>query len=131
MEIDITDFFEHADPFNFSASIVERGQNAGPETWGNARREAAEAPLLTTPEQLDALRAHVKGFGAWSEKAIDAWDDRYCNALFIQLISGDIRAAFDDAEPDWKDYQRRAENGQCSGNLFKAADGRVYYDLSS
>ena len=91
MEIDITNFFNNAEPFDFSASVAERGENAGRDTWNNAKREGAASPLLTTPEQLDALRSYVKGFGAWDDDEIAAWDDAECNALFIQLISGDMR----------------------------------------
>ena len=79
MEIDVTAFFENADPFEFSHSRAEGGANAGPQTWANAKEEAQRSPLLTTPEQLDALRSYV----------IAAWSPIECNALFIQLISGD------------------------------------------
>ena len=40
MEIDITAFFENADPFEFSHSRAEGGANAGPQTWANAKEEA-------------------------------------------------------------------------------------------
>ena len=33
MEIDITSFFENAEPFEFSHSIAEGGRTAGPDTW--------------------------------------------------------------------------------------------------
>ncbi len=115
MEIDITRFFNEADPSEFSASRAERGQNAGPKTWANAKTEAAKSPLLTTPEQLEALRRYVQDFGAWSEEEIAAWDDVECNATFIQLVSGDMREA--GAEGD-------------GGNSYRGDDGRVYYSLS-
>lgn len=106
MEIDITRFFESADPFEFSASRAERGQNAGPETWANAKQEGADAPLLTTPEQMQALRDHVKEFGAWDAEEIAAWDDIECNALFIQMVSSAMREAdLDSGEPDWEAYE--------------------------
>lgn len=133
MEIDITRFFNEADAFEFSASRMERGENAGAETWNNAKTEASDSPLLTTPEQLDALRAYVKGFGAWSEEEIAAWSDVECNALFIQIISGDIREtgmyAGDDF--DWKEYEAGAEKGHWSGNLYRAETGEVFYSLSN
>lgn len=134
MEIDITSFFKSADPFEFSASRAERGQNAGPETWANAKREASESPLLTTPEQLEALRDHMRDFGAWEDEEIAAWDADNCNALFVQLVSGDMREAGLDNDPDdadWEDYHARAEEGQCSGAIYRADDGRVYYSLSN
>lgn len=132
MEIDITDFFNNADAFQFSHSIAEGGKTAGPDTWNAAKREGSEAPLLTTPDQLDALRLYVKDFGAWSAEEIAAWNATECNALFIQLVSGDMREADLDNEPNdkaWAEYERRSEEGNCSSNIFRSAD-RIYYSLS-
>jgi len=132
MEIDITAFFENCDAFEFSASVMERGQNAGRETWNNAKEEGARSPLLITPEQLDALRKHVKEFGAWERDEIDDWDAEQCNALFIQLVAGDMRKAGLDNDPDafdWEEYERRAELGDCSSNLYKTDEGKVFYSL--
>jgi len=113
--------------------LAERGKNAGAETWRNAKDEGASSPLLTTPEQIEALRAYVKDFGAWSDEEIAAWSDVECNALFIQLIAGDMREAGLDNDPDesdWQEYQARAETGNCSGNIFRANDGTIYFDLT-
>jgi len=44
MEIDITSFFENAEPWKFSHSIAEGGPSAGSDTWRAALSEAAEAP---------------------------------------------------------------------------------------
>ena len=131
MEIDITRFFHEANAFEFSASRAERGQNAGAETWANAKEEGARAPLLSTPDEIEALRKYVKDFGAWSEEEIAAWDDVECNALFIQLISGDIRETgmFAGDSFDWEQYDRGAEKGRWGGNLYKSAD-KIYYSLS-
>ena len=132
MEIDITRFFNEADPFEFSASRAERGQNAGPETWANAKAEGAASPLLTTPTQLDALRSYVKEFGAGSEEEIAAWTAEECNALFIQLVSGDMREAGAEGvtveEFDWAAYEKMCESH--GGNFYRGDDGRVYYSLS-
>lgn len=131
-EIDITDFFNSADAFEFSASVAERGENAGKETWNNAKEEGTRAPLLTTPDQIQALRDHVKEFGAWSREEIEAWSSVECNALFIQLVSGDMREAGLDQDPDdqdWQEYEKRAERGNCPGNIYRGDDGRVYYYL--
>lgn len=61
MEIDITDFAITGDMFEFSASQAERGMNAGPETWANAKQEAHTTQLLT---DLDGFRDYVADFGA-------------------------------------------------------------------
>ena len=143
-DIDITTFFTTADPFDFSHSIAEGGQNAGKETWAAAVAEGTSTPLLTTPDQLEAMREWVNDFGAWSAEEIAAWTDAEVNALFIQFVSGDIREAFPergargdatgglDNEPDdsnWKKYEKRAEDGQCSGNIYRADDGTIYFSL--
>ena len=133
MEIDITRFFNEADPFEFSASRAERGQNAGPETWANAKVEGAASPLLTTHAQLAALRRYVKDFGAWNEEEIAAWDDAECNALFIRLVSGDMRDAGAEGvtvdDFDWGAYEEMCESR--GGNFYRDDDGRVYYSLSN
>ena len=132
MNINITSFFESADAFEFSASVMERGKNAGPETWQNAKDEGERSPLLTTPEEIEALRSYVKEFGAWSDDEIAAWSAVECNALFIQLVSGDMREAGLDNEPsdeDWRAYEERAERGNCSGSIYRGDDGAIYYCL--
>lgn len=130
MEIDITEFFNSAEPYEFSASCAERGPNAGPETWRNALEEGARTPLLTTPDQLDALRDHVRGYGAWEREEIDAWSPTECNALFIQLISGDIREARIDGlrveDVDLIEYEKFCEN---SGGSLTISGDRAYYYL--
>ena len=55
-EINVTRFFRTAEPSDYSASVAELGTNAGRITWGNATREAAESPLLTTEEEIEAMR---------------------------------------------------------------------------
>lgn len=128
-EINITQFFNTAAPRDYSASVAEIGNNAGPDTWRAACDDAADyGPMLATPEQLQALRDHVRGFGAWSDEEIAAWSDTECNALFIQLVSGDIRES-PLAENDWVQYQEWAERGVCSSNIFRNDDGQIYYTL--
>ena len=51
--------------------------------------------------------------------------------MFIQLIAGDMReCGMDDCDLedfDWAGYEARASEGQISGNIFKADDGRIFY----
>ncbi len=133
MEIDITAFVTHADPFEFSRSIAEAGDRAGPDSWRNALQEADRAPLLTTEEHFDALRHWAKDTGAWNEEERTAWSDDECNALFIQLISGNIReCGLDDVpldEFDWQEYEQQCQEGRFSSCLFKGIDDRIYYSL--
>lgn len=134
MEINITRFVQNEDPFPYSHSQHEGGPLAGPNTWNNALREAESAPLLTTEDELDALRAWAKATGAWDEAERNAWSADQCNALFIQLISGDIREMnLDECELDefdWDAYEERCQEGTIAGNIFKGTDGEIYYSLS-
>ena len=133
MEIDITDFVTDADAFEFSASRIERGDNAGPETWANAKAEAAAWPMLDTEDKLDAMRDWARASGGWDAKERAAFDATDLNALFIQLVSGDMREmGLDDAfldEFDWSEYEARCNAGEFFGQIFKTDDGRIYYSL--
>ncbi len=130
MEINITSFVQNEDPFEYSASVMERGENAGQETWNNAKNMAPV--LLDTEDKIEALRKYVKDFGAWDDEEIASWDDNECNALFIQLISGDMREAsmLDIDDFDWDQYEKDASAGRISGNISRADDGQIYYQLN-
>jgi hypothetical protein len=142
MEIDITDFVRNEDPFNFSASRMELGDNAGRITWKNAKRLAADSPLLRTPEDCDAFREWARGFGAWDDKERATWSADDCNALLIQFISGDLRelesrAPSDDNDEgtDWQEAQRLSEAGTINGRIFKGdieghpGFGRIFFSM--
>jgi hypothetical protein len=141
MEIDITVFVTGVETWDFSGSIATHGPNAGPNTWRAAKKQAADSPLLETEEQLQAMRDWALSSGGWDEKEIDAWSDEDLNALFIQLISGDMRESgmdnycvMDGSDPDcefdWEAYQEDVEAGHISGNIYKSAD-RIFYYLGS
>lgn len=126
MELKITRLFKTINPKSYSASQAEIGPDAGAITWNNAIDAAPT--LLKTADHLRDFRHYMKGFGAWSDAEIKAWSKRECNALLLQLISGDIREAdLDTLAPDWVKYQADSEAGQISGRLFCGTDGEVYY----
>jgi len=130
MEINITNFFTRACPSDYFASVAEKGPDAGPMTWAAAVGDAPYYNLLDTEEKRQAVREYVAEFGAWGDEEIAGWSDVELNALFIQLTSGDIREAIaDDGEGNWSwdEYQKGAEAGQHSGNLFLGDDNQVYY----
>ncbi len=133
MELNITLLFADESafvPFDLSNNRATLGDNAGQLTWNASRECAEEITLLDTDGKRAEFRDYVKSFGAWSEEEIAAWNDNELNALLLQMIAGDVREAFDDAEFsewDWADYQKRAELGSISGNLFKTDDGQVYF----
>lgn len=111
MEINITRFYNEAAPMDYSASVAEIGQDAGPSTWRAACEDAPDYNMLDTDEKRDAFRTFVKGFGAWTDEEIAAWSDIELNALFIQLVSGDMR----NNEGD---------------RIWDNTDGQVWYDLT-
>jgi hypothetical protein len=129
MEINITSFVQTEDPYDYSASRYERGDNAGRETW----EAALNAPtLLSTPEQIEALRDYTRSFGAWEDEEIEAWDDEECNALFVQLVSGNMReAGMDEGNFNWERYESLVERGDLAGSIYRGADGQVYFYLGS
>ena len=125
MEIDITDFFNNAEPMDYSASVAEIGQNAGADTWRAAVADAPDHDFLDDDTKREAFKSYISEFGAWDEDDINAWSHDELNALFIQFVSSDMREMGTD---DWDEYQREAEAGQVSGRLFASCD-RVYYSL--
>lgn len=132
MEIDITKFFKNVDTWPLSGSIATHGPNAGPNTWASAKREARESPLLKTKDELGAMRKWAKETGAWSRKEIKAWSPEEVNALFIQLVSGDMREAGLDGDPDeidWEAHEEESKETGAGSNLFKGTDDRIYYYL--
>lgn len=135
MEIDITSFVNECDAFQFSASAAELGQDAGKITWSNAVEEGTNSPLLTTPEQIEALRDYMRNMGAWDDDEIAAWDDAECNALFIQYISGNLREIEglctddDTGEINWAKVEELESEGDISGGIYPASDGRFYFYL--
>ena len=136
MEIEITKFVIYSEPFDFSHSQAEGGENAGKNTWRNAMKEARESPLLKTDEELDALKHWANETGAWDEDETATWSPEHCNALFIQLVSGDLREmGFDEVNPEdfnWEDYETQAQAGQISGRIFKCEPntGEIHYFYS-
>lgn len=136
MEIDITEFVETADAYEFSASQAELGTNAGKITWSNAMAEAAERPLLITEDELDACRAWAQGFGAWDAETIAGWTAQECNALLVQYIAGALReleatCGRDDGTIDWQKSERLCEQGAISGALYRGDDGAIYFYMGS
>jgi hypothetical protein len=130
-EINITRFFADEDHFEYSASRAERGQNAGPETWANAKERAAEEPhLLTTDEAREAWRQdlHDMGFGDGEEITRDPAE---LEALFIQFVAGDIREMQSLCGDDWDEFEKLAERGTVGGRMCRGDDGEVYYYLGS
>ena len=136
MQLDITKLAmgEDFNPYEISNSRSNLGDNAAAITWRNAQAAAGVHCFLDTPEKIQEFKLFLRDFGAWEREEIEAWDAEETNALLLQIIAGDIREAFGDAdfsEWDWEKYQADAESGRTSSNLFRADDGRIYYTISN
>lgn len=141
MHIDITEFLtslRDSRLIYFSASRAEYGEDAAKLTWENAMDRADPeseeyVPLLKNDEELNQFRRHVGGFGAWEKEEIEGWSKHHCEALFIQIIAGDLREArIDPKNPDWNTYQVLAEKGSVAGNISVGDSDAspVFYYLS-
>lgn len=131
MELNITEVFNAIAPMDYSASVAEIGATAGADTGRAAVDDSPDYMLLDTDEKREALRGHVRGFGDWDEEEIAAWSDVELNALFLQMIAGDMREAdlhADMSAEEWQAYQEAA------GNIFGgplSTDGEIYYYLGN
>lgn len=131
-ELDITEFFNNAAPMDYSASVAEIGNDAGPSTWQAAIEDSAEYSILDNDEKRELFRKFVRGFGAWDDSEIAAWTDVELNALCLQCISGDMREAglhADMSDDEWTEY---GENENTAGRIYGGiltTDGRVYFDI--
>lgn len=139
MEIEISRLFTPGEfaPMDYSASVAEIGEGAGRATWRAACDDSAEFMFLDTPKKREAMRDHVRGFGAWDQAEIAAWSDLELNALFLQMVAGDIRESALDGKPGviantraaWREYQKHAEAGRIGGAMFRADNGAIFYYL--
>jgi hypothetical protein len=129
MEIDVTHMVEQSDEMiELSGSQMEHGQDAGRITWNNSVEYGKEHLLLTTDDMRDAARAHFREYGAWSEEEIAAWSEDELQGMMCQDVAAAIRE-MEVAGGDYAEYQRRCEEGTCSGRIYKGDDGRWYFYL--
>lgn len=130
MEINITSLLE-SDMFDFAHSHAEGGQNAGRNTWRNAKE--AGTCFLNTDEKTEAFLDYVKGFGAWDEGERAAWSAEDREALLLQFIAGDVRDTGADSleELDWDEYREGCEDGRYSGRLFRSESGEIFYYIGN
>ena len=140
MELNITEVFNTIKPTDYSASAAEIGANAGPATWRAAVNDSPGHMLLNDEDERAAFKEYIRGFGAWDDEEIATWSDVELNALFLQMIAGEMREADLHAEmtaEEWQAYQKKSEAGQVGGRIFSgrifggplSTDGEVYYSL--
>ena len=140
MEININQLVSE-DLFQFSHSRMEGGENAGSNTWNAAKEATATAPILRSEDELEAMRGWAKSSGGWTREEIEEWDAEELNALFLQLVAGDVRSAGWDSleEAQWTDDgeligrfhdvpEEEWGPAECS-SIFRGTDGTVYFSL--
>lgn len=134
VDVNVNCLVTDIDPSDISASQLEKGSNAGPETWRNATEATRNRRLLKADER-DDVRRYFKGFGAWSEAEIKAWKPAELDALVLQYAAGDLRALQGVCpgeglgDIDWTEAEKLAEAGTVSGNLY-VHEGKLYISLS-
>ena len=130
-DIDVTAIVYDFDPFLYSASRAEMGDNAGPITWNNAKKDARG--LFGDCFNREAFDDYFRGFGAWDDEEIAAHSDDEAAALMLQFLAGDWREAAGIIEEEegsaawWREYERLAHRGVVSGRFGLGDNGRVYY----
>jgi hypothetical protein len=129
MEIDVTRLITELEPSEISGSRAERGINAAQETWSNARAAVSD-PLMTDAERAET-RIWAKGFGAWDDDEIAAWQSDEVDALVLQYAAGDLRTLQDICpgdglgDIDWTEAEELAQAGTVGGCLY-ANGGNLY-----
>jgi hypothetical protein len=132
MEININKYFDNElCPSDFSASVAEMGQNAGEYTWNYAKEESQDILILTSFEQFAAFIEHMESMGMDFSEDDKPMNGMELNALFIQLISGDIRESegLSECPINWELYAEESEAGQVSSRIYFGTDNNHYYYL--
>ncbi len=110
----------------FSDSIANSGlQNIGSVTWRNACEAMADESAWFTAD-LDTLREHFAGYGAWEREELDAMGGAELNALLAQFVAGDFverERARERGKAALRDYEE-SQGGRLSGSR-----GRWFYYL--
>lgn len=132
MEIDITAFAHDEDPWDYSASVAERGEFAGRDTWTDAGAFAAREPWLTEPDQIEEAKAYFAGYGAWEDEEIAAWTMSHVNALIVQEVSHALREmGWDGDFPEYFDWDAYEADEGVTHVVYRGGDGRLFFYLGT
>lgn len=131
MEIDITSLAK-LKSFPLSHSQMEGGPDAGRKSWRAAMRRARHKWPLDTIEKISALKKWCNDSGAWTEEETNKWSSKSCNAMFLQIVAGDVREAKADrlCDINWDKYESDDNNrGTFYAPLNKDGTRSYYYSL--
>ncbi len=146
MRINITDFFNHCDPMDYSASRHEIGNDAGEVTWMAALTapmllgDPDNAPASVTSDAFDAAFDFLVSTGGWTADEVSQFSLRELNALVVQFIASEIRQCDSAAERYtagvesdtwWNRYYAQASDGSIAGRLSNDDTGAVFFDLGN
>ena len=127
MEMNVTNVVNGIRPMNYSASIMEIGQDAGTITWSNA---IDDSDHLIQDYDRAATIEHFADYGAWSSDELNASDDTELKAMLLQEIAAEMRehdiTTFWDKE-QWGEYM----NSDNAGSLFMGDDEQIYFYIGS
>lgn len=137
MEIDITDLLaRHAkDRIRYASSQAEYGLNVAKDTFDNSCELAQKEPPLRTVAELEALIDHLTSMGFSESPDLRDRPLYELNALFIQLVMGDL---FEMGDPDPTpeglsdpDLLKAQREGLYPSNISVGDNGRIYYYLGA
>ena len=127
MEMNVSNVVNGIRPMNYSASIMEIGQDAGTITWSNA---IDDSDHLIQGYDRAATIEHFADYGAWSSDELNASDDTELKAMLLQEIAAEMRehdiTMFWDKE-QWGEYM----NSDNAGRLFMGDDEQIYFYIGS
>lgn len=128
--VDITRFLSEECMRDYSASIAELGPTAGADTWQACKDNAPNWNPIPADE-FDYFREWLAHWGAWERAEIAAMPDTDLQALCLQWIAADARECGADAPgADWESIRDRQENGQAPSSIYRADDGRIYWECN-
>ena len=130
MQVNVTQFLSEGCMRDYSASVAEIGNDAGPATWQAALDDAPDyGPHLDTPEKIDAMRQFARSSGGWTDDEVAAWTSAEVNALFLQWVAGDARECGLDRGESWAAVRQAQEIGNAPSNLWRDDDGQIWFDI--
>lgn len=128
--VDITEVIARECMRDYSASIAEIGNDAGPSTWRAACDDAPDWNFIPA-DQFDYFRDWVQDWGGWTREEIDAWPDNELQALCLQWIASDARqCGIDKPGADWDSIRADQESGRIPSSIYRDESGRVFWECT-
>ena len=75
--------------------------------------------------RIAIVHDYLNEFGAWDD--LEEWTNKELNGLIVQVIVSNIQ---DKEGITWEEYEKRAQDGSISGEIFSGVDDNVYFCMS-